>query len=54
MPKQAKNNPVPRTKEQNKESVERDRAFVREGKAIVARLNDPRPSGDDPRRAGGA
>ncbi|WP_167757040.1 hypothetical protein [Amycolatopsis sp. CFH S0078] len=54
MPKQAKNNPVPRNKAQNKDSNERDRAFAREAKAIVARLNDPKPTKDDPRLSGGA
>ncbi|WP_020658354.1 hypothetical protein [Amycolatopsis benzoatilytica] len=54
MPKQAKNNPVPRNKAQNKESADRDRAFAREAKAIFARANDPKPTADDPRLSGGA
>lgn len=54
MPKQAKNNPVPRTKAQNKESAERDRAVVRDAKAIYARASDPKPAADDPRLTGGA
>lgn len=52
MPKQAKNNPTPQTKAQNKASVERDRAFLREGKALVAQVNDGKPAADDPRRGG--
>lgn len=54
MPKQAKNNPVPQSKAENRKTVDRDRANVRELKGIFARANDPKPTKDDPRRAGGA
>lgn len=52
MPKQAKNNPVPQSKNQSKATVDRDRANVRELKGIFARANDDTPAEGDPRRTG--